>query len=82
MRIVRGADLSRHVDEENRGDKDVWEGTVRERAGTNVRLDLSLTWRVSEDPLKRPDKYDHRPNIHGEPRRVSLPFGKAQLAGS
>ena len=25
-------------------------------AGTNRRLDLSLTWRVSEDPLKRPLK--------------------------
>ena len=25
-------------------------------AGTNGRLDLSLTWRVSEDPLKRPYK--------------------------
>ena len=24
--------------------------------GTNGRLDLSLTWRVSEDPLKRPYK--------------------------
>ena len=48
---------------------------------TNGRLDLSLTWRVSEDPLKRPYKYNQGPEIHGNPRRVSLPVGEAQLDG-
>ena len=52
-------------------------------AGTNGRLDLILTWRVSEDLLKRPYilRYDGGQKIHGEPRRVSLPFGEAQLDG-
>ena len=60
-------------------------------AGTNRYLDLSLAWQVSEDPLKRPYKiwlilkrpyrHDWGPEIHGEPRRVSLPVGKAQMAG-
>ena len=49
--------------------------------GTNGRLDLSLTWPVSEDRLKRPYKYDRGPEIHSEPSRVSLPVGEAQLAG-
>ena len=49
-------------------------------AGTNGRLDLSLTWRVSED-LRDHTKYDWGPEIHGKPRRVLLPFGEAQLAG-
>ena len=31
--------------------------------------------------LKDHTRYDQVPEIHGEPRRVSLPFGKAQLAG-
>ena len=46
-------------------------------AGTNGHLDLSLTWRVSEDHTR----YDRGPEIHGEPRRVSLPVVEAQLAG-
>ena len=50
-------------------------------ADTNGRLDLSLTWPVSEDPLKDHTRYDQGPEIHGKPRRVSLPFGEAQLAG-
>ena len=49
--------------------------------GTNGRLDLSLTWPVSEDPLNRPYKIWSGPEIHDEPRRVSLPVGEAQLAG-
>ena len=48
---------------------------------TNGRLDLSLTSRVSEGPLKDHTRYDQGPEIHGEPRRVSIPFGEAQLAG-
>ena len=50
-------------------------------AGTNGRLDLSLTWPASEYPLKGPYKYDRGPEIHGKPRRVSLPVGEAQLDG-
>ena len=50
-------------------------------AATNGRLDLSLTWRVSEDSLKNHTKYDRGPEIHGKPRKVSLPVGEAQLAG-
>ena len=50
-------------------------------AATNGRLDLSLTWRVSEDSLKNHTRYDRGSEIHGKPRKVSLPFGKAQLAG-
>ena len=49
-------------------------------AGTNGRLDLSLPWQASEDLLKRPSSYDQGSEIHSEPRRVSLPFGEAQLA--
>ena len=49
--------------------------------GTNGRLDLNLTWRVSEDPLTDHTRYDRDPEIHGKARRVSLPFGEAQLAG-
>ena len=42
-------------------------------AGTNERLDLSLSWRAFEDPLKRPYiGYDQGPEIHSKPRRVSL----------
>ena len=50
-------------------------------AGTNGRLDLSLAWRVSEDPLKRPYKIWSGSRDPRWPRRVSLPFGEAQLAG-
>ena len=31
--------------------------------------------------LKDHARYDRGPEIHGKPRRVSLPFGEAQLAG-
>ena len=31
--------------------------------------------------LKDHAKYDRGPEIHGKPRRVSLPVGEAQLAG-
>ena len=50
-------------------------------AGTNGRLDLSLFWRASEDPLIDYTRYDQGPEIHGMPKRVSLLVGKAQLDG-
>ena len=31
--------------------------------------------------LKDHARYDRGPEIHGKPRRVSLPFGEAQLVG-
>ena len=40
--------------------------------GTNERLNLNLFWPASEDPLDDNTKYDQGPQIHGEPRRVSL----------
>ena len=46
-------------------------------AGTNGRLDLSLFWRASEDPLAT---YAQSSGIHGKSRRASLLVGKAQLA--
>ena len=48
--------------------------------GTNGRLDLSLSWQASEDPLKDHTRYDQGLEIHGGPRRVSLLVGEAQLA--
>ena len=51
-------------------------------AGTNGRLDLSLTCPVSlRTHIKDHTRYDLGPDIHDEPRRVSLPVGEAQLAG-
>ena len=50
-------------------------------ADTNGRLDLSLSWRVSEDPFKKPHSYDQGPEIHGGPSKVSLPVGEGQLDG-
>ena len=50
-------------------------------AGTNGRLNLSLTRRASKYPLKRPYKIVQGPETHGKPRRESLPVGKAQLGG-
>ena len=50
-------------------------------AGANERLDLSFSLRAYEDPLKDHTRYDRGPEIQGAPRRVSLPVGKAQLAG-
>ena len=47
-------------------------------AGTIERLDFSLSWRGPEDSLKR---YDQGPEIHGKPRKVSLPVSEAHLAG-
>ena len=47
--------------------------------GTNGRLNLSLTWPVSEDTLKKDHaRYDWGPEILGKPKRVSIPFGEAQ----
>ena len=50
-------------------------------ASTNKRLDRSLSWRASEDPLKRPYNtvYGQGPEIHSKsqssvaPSRKSLP---------
>ena len=50
--------------------------------GTNGHLDLSLSCRESEDPLKTHTGYDQGPEIHGRPRRMSLLVGEAQLVGS
>ena len=50
-------------------------------AGTNRRLDLSLTWRVSKTHLKDHARYNRGSEIHDKPKRVSLPFSEAQLAG-
>ena len=47
-------------------------------AGTNGRLDLSLSWReYLRTYLKKHTKYDQGPEIHGELRRVLLPVGEA-----
>ena len=57
---------------------------------TPVRRRLSLTQAARGKPiptgraqkhLKDHTRYDQGPEIHGEPRRVSLPVGEAQLAG-
>ena len=56
-------------------------------AGTNGRLDLSLTYlrtysyKYLRTHLKDHTRYDRGPEIHGDPRRVSLPVGEAQLTG-
>ena len=49
-------------------------------AGTNGRLDVSLG-QYLRTHLKDHARYDRGPEIHGKPRRVSLPVGEAQLAG-
>ena len=48
-------------------------------ASTNGHLDLSLPWQVSKDPLKRPYKVRVQRSMVSQ--GVSLPVGKAQLAG-
>ena len=45
------------------------------------RLDLSLTCEYLRTHLKDRTRYDQGQEIHGEPKRVSLPFDEAQLAG-
>ena len=50
-------------------------------AGTNGRSGLSLSWRASENPLKRSHSVLSGPEIHGKPRRVFPLVGKTQLAG-
>ena len=47
--------------------------------GTNGRLDLSLTGEYLRTHLKDHTRYDRGQEIHGGPRRVSLPVGEAQL---
>ena len=50
-------------------------------AGTNERLDLSLSCQASEDPHKDHTGYDQGLEIHSKPRIMSLLVGEAQLAG-
>ena len=50
-------------------------------AGTKGCLDLISLGEYLRTHLKDHTRYDWGPEIHNEPRRVSLPFGKAQLAG-
>ena len=53
-------------------------------AGINGRLDLVSLGEYLKTHLKDHTKYDRGPEIHGEPRRVSLPVGsqsEVQLAG-
>ena len=50
-------------------------------AGTNGCQDLSLFGEYLRTHLKDHTRYDQGPEIHGEPRIVSLPVGEAQLAG-
>ena len=49
-------------------------------AQTGVRILVSLG-EYLRTHLTDHTKYDRGPEIHGKPRRVSLPFGEAQLAG-
>ena len=49
-------------------------------AGTNRSILISLG-KYLRTHLKDHTRYDRGPEIHGEPRRVLLPFGEAQLAG-
>ena len=55
---------------------------VGQRAGTNERLDLSLSLGEHlKTHLKEHTRYDQGPEIHGKSRKVSLPIGEVQLAG-
>ena len=61
----------------------VWQGCPRDSAhlaqmGVWILVSLGEYLRTH---LKDHTRYDWGPEIHGEPRRVSLPFGEAQLAG-
>ena len=67
---------------QRRGCQD-WQGFPRDSAhlsqtGVWILVSLGEYLRIH---LKYHTKYDRGPEIHGKPRRVSLPFGKAQLAG-
>ena len=61
----------------------VWQGCPRDSAQmaqTGVWILISLG-QYLRTHLKDHTRYDCGPEIHGEPRRVLLPFGIAQLAG-
>ena len=61
----------------------VWQGYPRDSAHlaeTGVWI-LVLLGEYLRTHLKDHARYDRSPEIHGKPRRVSLPFGEAQLAG-
>ena len=49
-------------------------------AGINGRLDVSLG-EYLRTHLKDHTRYDRSPEIHDEPKKVSLPVGEAQLVG-
>ena len=51
------------------------------RAAENGSLVLISLVKYLRTHLKYHTRYDQGPEIHGEPRRVSLPLGEAQLAG-
>ena len=61
----------------------VWQGCPNDSAqlgqtGVWILVSLDVYLRTH---LKNHARYDRGPGIQGEPRRVSLPFGKAQLVG-
>ena len=61
----------------------VWQGCPRDsaqlaQAGVWILVSLGKYLRTH---LKDQTRYDRGPEIHGKPRRVSLPFGEAQLTG-
>ena len=61
----------------------VWQGCPRDSkhlAQTGVWILVSLGDYLRTH-IKDHTRYDWGPEIHGKPRRVSLPFGEAQLAG-
>ena len=61
----------------------VWQGCPKgsaQLAQTGVWILVSLG-EYLRTHLKEHTRYDRGPEIHGKPRRVSLPFGKTQLAG-
>ena len=60
----------------------IWQGCLKDStqlAQTGVRMLVSLG-EYLRTHLKDHTRYDHGPEIHGKPRRVSLPFGESQLA--
>ena len=61
----------------------VWQGCPKDSASlaqTGIWILVSLG-QYLRTHLKDHTRYDRGPEIHDEPRRVSLPFGEAQLAG-
>ena len=61
----------------------VWQGCPKDSvqlAQTGVWILVSLGEHLKTHLIDHA-RYDQGPEIHGEPRRVSLPFGEAQVAG-